>query len=257
MLIEKEFYIEKLKRKRTVMIYLPDDYQNSQKSYPVLYINDGQNAFFDESSYIGQSWGFLEHVKRLKLEIIMVAIPCNFEEFKREDEYGPFKLSKRVVYQEMGVRRSMGGEGKQFLKFIKDDVKRYIDNTYRTIKDDCAMVGSSMGALFSLYALLEYPSIFSKVALLSTPFWLYQKEYQKMINKGDFSKTKVVYQDLGGQEGQDNDKYYQSNLVMKSLLENKINNYHFRYFEDDDHSEYSWYQRVPIFLELFYKDEKE
>ncbi|MFQ7172634.1 MAG: hypothetical protein ACLRQF_11505 [Thomasclavelia ramosa] len=26
-------------------IYVPDDYETSNKRYPVLYINDGQNAF--------------------------------------------------------------------------------------------------------------------------------------------------------------------------------------------------------------------
>ena len=73
MIIKEEMYIRSLKRKRHIDIYVPDDYQSAKKRYPVLIINDGQNAFFDEQSYIGKSWGFLESVRELKLDVILVA----------------------------------------------------------------------------------------------------------------------------------------------------------------------------------------
>lgn len=60
MFIEKKIYMKALRRIRKVTIYVPDDYQTSNKRYPVLYINDGQNAFFDDESYMGISWGFYE-----------------------------------------------------------------------------------------------------------------------------------------------------------------------------------------------------
>ena len=91
MIIKEEMYIRSLKRKRHIDIYVPDDYQSAKKRYPVLIINDGQNAFFDEQSYIGKSWGFLESVRELKLDVILVAIYCNFEPLKREDESRIFK----------------------------------------------------------------------------------------------------------------------------------------------------------------------
>ena len=53
MFIEKKFYMKALRRVRKVTIYVPDDYQTSNKRYPVMYINDGQNAFFDDESYMG------------------------------------------------------------------------------------------------------------------------------------------------------------------------------------------------------------
>lgn len=48
MIIKEEMYIRSLKRKRHIDIYVPDDYQSAKKRYPVLIVNDGQNAFFDE-----------------------------------------------------------------------------------------------------------------------------------------------------------------------------------------------------------------
>ena len=52
MFIEENMYMRSLRRKRKITIYVPDDYETSNKRYPVLYINDGQNAFFDETSYM-------------------------------------------------------------------------------------------------------------------------------------------------------------------------------------------------------------
>lgn len=32
-------------RDKNIIVYLPDDYYQSEERYPVLYMNDGQNAF--------------------------------------------------------------------------------------------------------------------------------------------------------------------------------------------------------------------
>ena len=39
-------------RDKNIIVYLPDDYYQSEERYPVLYMNDGQNAFFDDQAYI-------------------------------------------------------------------------------------------------------------------------------------------------------------------------------------------------------------
>src|SRR6478672_6748082 len=43
--LSNEFYIPQLDRKRRIWIYLPESYQHSKKTYPVLYMQDGQNVF--------------------------------------------------------------------------------------------------------------------------------------------------------------------------------------------------------------------
>lgn len=50
--------MKRLKRERQITVYLPDNYYETKKRYPVLYIQDGQNAFFDRLSFCGISWGF-------------------------------------------------------------------------------------------------------------------------------------------------------------------------------------------------------
>lgn len=257
MFIEKTFLMKSLRRKRTVTIYVPDDYQTSGKRYPVLYINDGQNAFFDETSYIGISWGFYDYVVENNLDVIMVAIPCNFRD-KKEDEYGPWPIGKEILMMEYGddsIR--VGGEGDKYLKFIIKELKPYIDRTYPTIVDDCAMVGSSMGGIITSYAGIKYSHIFNKTASLSSAYWFYMDEFIDLIRNSDFSNVDCFYMDLGGNEGNGDEQmsqiYYESNEVIYHELVKKCDKIEARFFEEASHNELEWRNRVPIFMDLFYK----
>lgn len=255
----ERFYvtITSLQRKREVIVLLPDDYYQSSKHYPVLYINDGQNAFIDEEAFLKKSWGFREYSKEKQLDVIMVGIFCNFEGYKRIDEYGPWVVSQELSY--FYTRKEnflLGGEGKMYIEWLIHECKGMIDTKYRTMKDDTAICGSSMGAVISAYASLTYPEVFSKCAALSTAYWLYMDEFKELIHNSDPSKMKWFYFDLGDNEGH-GDKY-KSTLYLES--NNKI--YHelkkcgfpvyYSIFKDAKHNEWEWAKRVPIFMELFY-----
>lgn len=258
MFVEKNFYMRSLRRTRKITIYVPDDYKTSNKQYPVLYINDGQNAFFDEESFMKVSWGFYDFVKSFNLDIIMVAIPCNFTLHKREDEYGPWPISKEILLMEYGNENlKIGGEGDKYIRFIVKQLKPYIDNHFPTDKDDCAMVGSSMGGIITTYAAIKYGHIFKKTASLSSAYWFYIKEFCELIDKSDLSSIECFYMDLGGNEGNGDDYiskiYYESNEIIYNKLIEKSDKINVRFFEDACHNEEQWRQRVPIFMELFYR----
>ena len=251
MIIKEEMYIRSLKRKRHIDIYVPDDYQSAKKRYPVLIINDGQNAFFDEQSYIGKSWGFLESVRELKLDVILVAIYCNFEPLKREDEYGPWVMNQ-AFSREYDTHRLVGGEGNAYVTFLTTQLKPYLDQNFPTKIDDYGIVGSSMGALISFYAFLKYPTIFKKCAILSTAFWIYEEEFVKLLKVSSISHN-MLYMDVGGQE--EDERYISSNIHLKECIEEKIDHFQYHFFPEGRHSEYDWSQRVPLFLKMFYKGE--
>lgn len=258
MFIEKNFYMRALKRMRRITIYLPDDYKTSNKHYPVLYINDGQNAFFDEESFMKVSWGFYDYVKSKNLDIIMVAIPCNFKLHKREDEYGPWPINKDILLMEYGDDSlEIGGEGDKYLQFIIKQLKPYIDKYFPTDKEDCAMVGSSMGGIITSYAGIKYSHIFKKTASLSSAYWFYIDEFCHLIDESDFSLVECFYLDLGGNEGNGNDEisqlYFESNEIIYNKLIEKSDKIKGYFFEDACHNEQQWRQRVPIFMELFYR----
>lgn len=249
--------MKELNRARNITVYLPKNYYYTRKRYPVLYIQDGQNAFFDELSYSGVSWGFVEYVKKKKLDIIMVAVQCNFEGFKRMDEYGPWEISEELSFQETGQEGYIiGGEGELYTKWMVNELKPLIDKKYRTLKHDTAIVGSSMGGVISAYASLKYPHIFKKCAALSTAYWFYMNEFKELIDEADLSEIERFYFDLGEYEGCGNstiDEWYiESNDQIYEWLKDKIQNIDYRYFEGAYHNESEWRKRVPVFMNYFY-----
>ena len=253
-----------LQRDREIMIYLPDDYETSGKRYPVMYINDGQNAFYDQAAYSGVSWGFLEYVEESRQDLIMVAIPCNFEPWKREDEYGPWVTDKFITIMETGrPYPRLGGEGKSYVKFLRTELKPYIDKHYPTDPQDTAIVGSSAGANIAAFAALRYPSVFPKCAALSTAFWYYPRQFESLIKKADLSDLSCFYFDIGSNEGCGNNLvsnlYKYDNERILELLQRKgiEDRVHYRVYEGAIHSEFEWRKRVPVFMELFYRDNRE
>lgn len=257
MFVSFDYPMKSLKRQRHITVYLPNDYYHNNKKYPVLYINDGQNAFFDKLSFCKTSWGFLDYAQKKQLDIIMVAIPCAFEGFKRMDEYGPWPINEELSYQETQTKGLIiGGEGQDYINWLMNDLKPYIDQRFSTNPKDTAIVGSSMGGVISAYAALAYPEVFLKCAALSTAFWFYMDEFKELIQTHHYPDDMKFYFDLGEFEGcgsEEIDEWYiECNDEIYHLLENKIECLEYHYFEGAYHNEAEWRKRVPLFMEFFY-----
>ena len=168
-LLEK-FEIPQLKRSRRIWICLPPDYNNSKKSFPVIYMHDGQNLFDEATSFTGE-WQVDETLNELYEEksfgLIVVGIDNGGA--KRMDEYSPWKNSGY----------NGGGEGDAYLDFIVKTLKPYVDENYRTIenKKNTAIMGSSLGGLISHYAALKYPEIFGLIGVFSPAFGFSETSY--------------------------------------------------------------------------------
>ncbi len=247
---------EKFQREKKVVIYLPEDYYKTKKRYPVLYINDGQNAFFDHQSFMGTSWGFDQYVKEHHLDIIMVAIPCVFDDAIRMDEYGPWLLDD--YYSQLFTKdRLVGGQGDDYLHFVIDNVKVLIDHRFRTLPSFSAMVGSSMGGVISAYAFLAYPQVFKRVAALSTAFFLYEKQFLDLI--AHYQGEGKLYFDLGDDEGhgnaQESEAYISSNTHIQSALEEKGIAYEYHFFAHTTHNEAAWRKRLPLFMPMLFEED--
>lgn len=251
MFVQEIVKIKALRRKRKVVVYLPDNYKTSKQCYPVLYINDGQNAFFKKDSYLGITWEFEKAVKELKLDIIMVAVYCNQRVGKREDEYCPWALN----YLDIKTK----GEGDLYGKFLVNQLKPYIDKKYPTDPDDTAIIGSSCGGIISAYLALTYPHIFKKAACLSTPYGLFYQEFNQLIVQGAGQLDKY-YQYWGGKESDNelvNDLYQKSNLFYQQMLSQYLGDRLLvQYLPDQIHNESAWQKRVPDILTYFYLSKK-
>lgn len=243
---------------RDIIIYLPDDYETTKKRYPVLYINDGQNAFIDEEAYCKKSWGFVDYVKEHHVDVIMVAIYCSSEPYGRECEYGPWLIDEDLSFHETKIPGFIiGGLGDEYVRWLISDLKPMIDQRFRTDPKDTAIVGSSMGGVIAAYASLAYPEVFNKCAALSTAYWFYENEFASLIEETDLKDIQCFYFDIGSDEGcgedEVNEWYRQSNARILMQLQPKIENLHFSYIGSESHNEWAWAKRLGNFMKLFYE----
>jgi predicted alpha/beta superfamily hydrolase len=156
-------HMPQLDRERALRIYLPPGYATSHKRYPVLYMHDGQNLFDAATAPFGE-WRIDEILNELartkKLELIVVGI--DHGDAKRMQELNPWENDKYGK-----------GEGREYLRFLVEVVKPYIDAHYRTRPDRAhtAIMGSSLGGLVSHFAIYEYANVFGKAGIFSPAYW--------------------------------------------------------------------------------------
>lgn len=162
-ILSENFEIPQLIKTRRIAALLPHDYHQSNKRYPVLYLQDGQNLFDKHARY--GSWGVTKKLAVLaeqgKADIIVVAIDHAEEE--RIEEFTPSQRTK------LGI-----GTGKKYVRFLADTLKPYIDKNFRTLPEaeHTGIGGSSMGGLISLYAGMMYPEVYSKWMIFSPSIWV-------------------------------------------------------------------------------------
>jgi metallo-beta-lactamase class B len=195
-----------------VWIYLPPDYATSDKTYPVLYMHDGQNVFDAATSYAGE-WGIDETLDSLHAAgdwgAIVVAVDNGGQ--KRLDEYSPWR----------NARMSMGGEGDAYVDFLARTLKPWIDRHYRTRSDRAStgIAGSSMGGLISLYAAQKYPDVFGRAGVFSPAFWFgADSAFTYARAAGGPRPGTRVYMVTGAQEGSEPEVYVRDHQRMVDAL---------------------------------------
>lgn len=170
-----------LKTTKRIWVYLPKNYSDSDKKYPVIYMHDAQNLFDASTSYAGE-WNIDETLDSINAKVIVIGIEHGGD--KRIDELTPFKHLKYG-----------GGKADEYLDFIVKTLKPRIDSTYRTKSNakNTAIMGSSLGGLVSFYAALKYPEVFGKVGCFSPSFWFNRKEMNDLMAQTKDFKTKVYF----------------------------------------------------------------
>lgn len=180
-----------LNTQKKIWVYLPKDYQNSKKSYSVIYMHDAQNLFDAETSYVGE-WKIDEYLDSINSnESIIIGIEHGNE--KRIDELTPF------VNEKYG-----GGKGDLYLDFIIETLKPYVDLNYRTLTDhDHTIIwGSSLGGLMSLYAVIKYQDTFGKAGIFSPAFWINKNEIFELVKNSDINPNHKFFFLVGSEEGE-------------------------------------------------------
>jgi predicted alpha/beta superfamily hydrolase len=175
---------------RAAHVYLPAAYSaETNRSFPVLYLHDGQNVFSTAGSNVAFGWGnwgldltadrlIREHKIR---PIIMVAV----------DNRGLARMSEYSGHHGTGTNQSGDFDG--YSAFLMQDLKPFIDRKYRTLPDagHTGVMGSSLGGLCSAVLAWEHPEVFGNAASLSGAFFFDDKHFLETV-KNDKGPPKPV-----------------------------------------------------------------
>ncbi|MDP5277042.1 alpha/beta hydrolase [Chengkuizengella axinellae] len=243
-------HITPFKQDRIIRVYLPKGYHEDNKSYPVLYMHDGGNVFNDDDAVGGISLGLEEYLDKNRVELIVIAIDSKTGE-ERVNEYCPWvngEYSKEIL----GEQSNLGGQGVQYVDFIVKELKPFIDNKYRTLKDSNYMAGISLGGLISTYAACQYPKLFTRIAAVSCAYFRNQEEIEKLVEKSDLSLVERFYLDCGTKESNKDKKvsklFLDSNQSVYEILKHKITKSRFEVIRDGQHNYEYFRKRFPEVL---------
>ena len=225
---------------RNVFLYLPDDWQTSGRRYPVMYMFDGHNLFFDSTATYGTCWGLKEYLDAHP-EAIVVAPECNHEGNRRLEEYCPY---------ESDWFDGIHGTGKQYMDWLVQELKPWVDAHYPTLPDRAhtAIGGSSMGGLMSLYALLNHNDVFGRAAALSPSIWVSPEKLSGLLGRAKLEPGTVLYMDYGSREMGNHEGMRKGFADMCSKV--MIRGIHLtaRLVPGGTHSEASWEKQLPFMI---------
>ncbi|MCD8372062.1 MAG: alpha/beta hydrolase [Clostridia bacterium] len=229
-------------RARRVSVYLPDDYDWTGRRYPVMYMFDGQNVFFDSEATYGKSWGVGEYLDGTHTKIIVAAVECDTKGNGRLSEYSPVDF-----FMQDGT--AIFGRGKIYMDWLTTEFKPFIDANFRTLpsRANTIIAGSSMGGLMSLYAVCSYNKIFSKAAALSPSLWV-NGGLPEFVKEARFGLNTNIYMDYGSKEFSNHSRQRELFAKTSSALINKGAFVTTRVVPYGTHCEASWEKQIPFFM---------
>lgn len=244
---------------RTVRVWTPADYSPAQK-YDVIYMHDGQNLFDSSITWNRQEWGVDECLSELMASgsvrpCIVVGID-NLSEIRYE-EYYPTAICSTVP--EGVLPKGFKPLGDEYLRFIVEEVKPFVDNKYSTWGDaeHTFVAGSSCGGLISSYALCEYPEVFGGAACLSTHCSLMNPHtpvdqqpaadaYLEYLRQ-NLPSDRLLYMDRG--DCPIDMEYAEPQEAINQLIGSlgwPDGQYMYKFFPGQSHSENDWRSRLDI-----------
>lgn len=224
---------------KTIWVYLPYNYKSSSTYYPVLYMHDGQNVF-DEADSQKREWHVEDKLNELHSEAIVLGIEHGGSKH-RIDELTPYKND------DYG-----GGHADDYLDFMINILKPYIDDNFRTLTDKkhTTIFGCSVGGLISFYALLKFPDVFANAGVFSPSFW-FSDEIFKLMDETETIEGRIYF--MAGDHESKNmipDLERMEQLVLQKVKDKK--QVYKKIVRNGRHNEKSWrkqFKEAYIWLE--------
>jgi len=237
-------------------VFLPPSYEEHRtKRYPVLYAQDGQ-ALFSAAPDAGDphSWRMDDTLNQLYEfgvieELIVVAVTT------KERRIEMLSPTADRVYG--------GGRADAYLDFLVRTLKPRVDATWRTRPEpeSTALIGASMGGLFSFYGAWTRNDVFRRAACLSASFWWDDRRMLHLAQAFCPAPRPWLYLDSGAalsqfeQDANVRDGFQHTQAVAKALHNNCYDvgvNLVSLAYTGLQHDASAWAARLAIPLQLLF-----
>ncbi|MEP2670159.1 MAG: alpha/beta hydrolase-fold protein [Cyclobacteriaceae bacterium] len=232
---------------KRIWLYLPGDYDSSDKSYPVIYFSDAQWLFEANTNY-SQEMHVDEMMRDFERDGFDGAIVVGIEsdEDTRHEEFSLFKNKDHL-----------GGNGQAYLDFLAQTLKPKIDAEYRTKpeRENTSIMGASLGGLACFYALTEYPDVFGKAALFSAALHFNADSVFKKATRGEVRLDAKIYAVVGEQEFNNLVNFPEDNQILFNLLQTKSrppDNLFLKIDVDGEHKIWYWEREFPGAIQFLF-----
>jgi len=251
-----EFPSGTFRNSRMLRVWVPPQYDhpdNRDRHYPVFYLNDGQNLFDPATSFTGIPWQIGETASRLIAEgkiPAMIFVGIDNAQKDRMKEYLPYRSFHPPV---------MRPQGKRYPEFLLNDVMPFIYERYRIARgpENTGLGGSSLGALISLFTVLDRPGIFGRLLIESPSLFVSNRrllKYSRAFRQWPEKNYLAIGTRESGREERDSefvDDLRELERIMRrsGLGENRLR---VRIDEGAAHSEGEWAKRFPDALTFLF-----
>ncbi|MFT3708140.1 MAG: alpha/beta hydrolase-fold protein [Archangium sp.] len=219
---------------RSIRVYHPPGYdENTLRSFPVLYMQDGKNLFFPEEAFAGNEWHVDETMDRLdQMNALRKSIVVGVSPADRQRDY------TSPGYHAYG-------------RFLVEKLKPLVDQNLRTNRgaEDSVVMGSSLGGVAALHVGWAHSHVFGRVACLSSTFGHADDLFERVAN--DEKRKLLIYLDSGWPR----DNYERTNAMRDLLLARgyRLGEDLMQFsFPEGHHDEQSWGGRMHLPFQFFF-----
>jgi predicted alpha/beta superfamily hydrolase len=251
-----EFHSRVFRNTRMLRVWLPPRYdapENLTRQYPVLYLNDGQNLFDRATAFGGTEWQVDETADRLiRQEVIppLIVVGIDNTQADRIKEYLPYRSFQPPVLRP---------QGKRYPDFLMNEVMPFVSERYRIAPgpENTGLGGSSLGALISLYTMIERPAAFGYLLMESPSLFISHRRVLKYSRKVRQWPAKIflgVGTREAGREDKDKQEVEDVRELERILRRAGLDDRRLlvRVDEGATHNEAAWAKRFPEALSFLF-----
>jgi predicted alpha/beta superfamily hydrolase len=223
-----EFPSEILGRTHALRVYLPPGYdENTLATYPVAFMQDGQNMFFPEEAFMGHTWEIDETSQTLSaMSAVDDFVIVGIRPGDRMEEY-----------TKPGYEKYARSLAEEIIPLAESKLRIGTDRRHRSVW------GSSLGGVVSFYTVWQYPEKFGVAVCMSSTFSHKDDLIERVMSEP--APDVAFYLDSGWPE--DN---YEVTMAMAMALVSRGWKYGFNLFHlcfpHAQHNEASWGMRLHL-----------